>query len=86
MTVPLTVQAMGTPLKSGLTESDLDSILSIDGVSGISPTLSQELSVAAGGEVLEDVLVEGYGYAWFRRETDAADSAKTTRGSAARSR
>ena len=34
----LTVQAMGTPLKSGLTESDLDSILSIDGVSGISPT------------------------------------------------
>ena len=56
----LTVQAMGTPLKSGLTESDLDSILSIDGVSGISPTLSQELSVVAGGEVLEDVLVEGY--------------------------
>ena len=67
----LTVQAMGTPLKSGLTESDLDSILSIDGVSGISPTLSQQLSVVAGGEVLEDVLVEGYGYAWFRRETDA---------------
>ena len=67
----LTVQAMGTPLKSGLTESDLGSILSIDGVSGISPTLSQELSVVAGGEVLEDVLVEGYGYAWFRRETDA---------------
>ena len=62
----LTVQAMGTPLKSGLTESDLDSILSIDGVSGISPTLSQQLSVVAGGEVLE-----GYGYAWFRRETDA---------------
>lgn len=67
----LTVQAMGTPLKSGLTESDLDTILSIDGVSGISPTLSQQLSVVAGGEVLEDVLVEGYGYAWFRRETDA---------------
>ena len=67
----LTVQAMGTPLKSGLTESDLDGILAIDGVSGISPTLSQELSVVAGGEVLEDVLVEGYGYAWFRRENDA---------------
>ena len=67
----LSVQAMGTPLKSGLTESDLDGILAIDGVSGISPTLSQELSVVAGGEVLEDVLVEGYGYAWFRRENDA---------------
>ena len=67
----LSVQAMGTPLKCGLTESDLDGILAIDGVSGISPTLSQELSVVAGGEVLEDVLVEGYGYAWFRRENDA---------------
>lgn len=68
----LTVQGHGArPLKSGLTKSDLDTILSIDGVSGISPTLSQQLSVVAGGEVLEDVLVEGYGYAWFRRETDA---------------
>ncbi|MDY2655648.1 MAG: ABC transporter permease [Candidatus Limiplasma sp.] len=67
----LTVQAMGTPLKSGLTEGDLADILSIDGVSGISPTLSQELSVVGGGKVLEDVRVEGYGYAWFRRENDA---------------
>lgn len=27
--------------------------------------------MVAGGEVLEDVLIEGYGYAWFRRESDA---------------
>lgn len=67
----LTVQAMGTPLKSGLTESDLDSILSIDGVSGISPTLSQELSVVAGGRGAGGCAGGGLRLAWFRRETDA---------------
>ena len=67
----LTVQAMGTPLKSGLSESDLERLSAVEGVSGISPTLSQQISVASGGAVLEDVLVEGYGYAWFRHEGDA---------------
>ena len=67
----LTVQATGTPLKGGLTEGDLENILAIDGVSGISPTLSQTRSVAARQTLLEDVLVKGYGYAWFRRESDS---------------
>ena len=67
----LSVQATGTPLKSGLTESDLERLSDISGVWGVSPTLSQQKSVVAGGEVLEDVLIEGYGYAWFRRESDA---------------
>ena len=67
----LSVQATGTPLKSGLTEGDLERLSDISGVWGVSPTLSQQRSVVAGGEVLEDVLIEGYGYAWFRRESDA---------------
>lgn len=67
----LSVQATGTPLKSGLTEGDLERLSDISGVWGVSPTLSQQKSVVAGGEVLEDVLIEGYGYAWFRRESDA---------------
>lgn len=67
----LTVQATGTPLKNGLTESDLSAIEAIDHVSGISPTLSSEMYVVHDGSVLEDVLVQGYGYAYFRRESDA---------------
>ena len=67
----LSVQATGTPLKSGLTEGDLERLSDISGVWGVSPTLSQQKSVVASGEVLEDVLIEGYGYAWFRRESDA---------------
>ena len=67
----LTVQATGTPLKRGLTESDLETIAALDNVGGISPTLSQEMNVVYRGTVLEDVLVDGYGYAYFRRENDA---------------
>ena len=40
----LSVQATGTPLKSGLTEGDLERLSDISGVWGVSPTLSQQKS------------------------------------------
>lgn len=67
----LTVQAQGTALKQGLSESDLHDIQAMDQVEGISPTLSQTLHVVSGGTVQEDVAVKGYGYAYFRRESEA---------------
>lgn len=67
----LTVQAQGTALKQGLTESDLRDIQAVEQVEGISPTLSQTLHVVSGGTVQEDVVVKGYGYAYFRRESEA---------------
>ena len=67
----LTVQAQGTALKTGLTESDLQQIASLSHVEGISPTLNQTLHVVSHGTVLEDVTVKGYGFAYFRREKDS---------------
>ena len=67
----LTVQAQGTALKTGLTESDLQQIASLSQVEGISPTLNQTLHVVSHGTVLEDVTVKGYGFAYFRREKDS---------------
>ena len=67
----LTVQAMGTALKRGLTENDLAAIEAIDNVAGISPTLSMEMYAVYGDRVTKDVLVEGYGFAYFQREADA---------------
>ena len=67
----LTVQAQGTPLKRGRTEQDLRQIQRIAHVEGISPTLSQTLHVVSRGTVLEDVTVKGYGFAYFRRESDS---------------
>ncbi|MEG2253508.1 MAG: ABC transporter permease, partial [Clostridia bacterium] len=67
----LTIQVTGTPLKRGLSETDLAGIEELDNVSGISPTISTNLSVVYAGTVLEDVNVKGYGYAYFRRENEA---------------
>ncbi|MBP3645092.1 MAG: ABC transporter permease [Clostridia bacterium] len=67
----LTVQAQGTPLKRGLTETDLLQIKELEHVEGISPTLSQTLHVVSRGTVLEDVTIKGYGFAYFRRENDS---------------
>ena len=67
----LTVQAGGTALKNGLRETDLRRIEALENVSGISPTLSQSLSVVLDGELLEDVTVKGNGWAYFRHTPDA---------------
>ncbi|MEG2481629.1 MAG: ABC transporter permease [Clostridia bacterium] len=67
----LTVQAQGTPLKDGLTATDLESISKLDNVSGISPTLTQTIDVVYNGTLLEDVKVDGNGFATFRRNPDS---------------
>ena len=66
----LTVQAGGTALKSGLRETDLRKIEALENVSGISPTLSQSVSVVLDGELLEDVNAKGYGFAYFRHNPE----------------
>ena len=66
----LIIQTPGTPLKRGLTDKDMKNIEALDGVSGISPTLSQIISVALKGAVLEDVTLNGYGYAFFKKNND----------------
>jgi putative ABC transport system permease protein len=72
----LTVQAPGTALKQGLRETDLRRIEGLENVSGISPTLSQEMSVVLGSELLEDVTVKGNGYAYFRQTPDAVEKGR----------
>ncbi|MBE5801030.1 MAG: FtsX-like permease family protein [Clostridiales bacterium] len=72
----LTVQANGTALKSGLRETDLAKIEDLPNVSGISPSLSQTLSVVYSGEMLEDVAVKGNGYAYFQRTLDAVEKGR----------
>lgn len=67
----LTVQANGTPLKQGLSESDLREVEALDNVSGISPKLSSTLSAVYSGVVQEDVTVETTSSSYFRREDEA---------------
>ncbi len=66
----VTVQATGTPLKRGLTESDLGKLQALENVSGVSPSLSLTVNAAYGGSVQEDAEVCGYGYDYFKQETE----------------
>ena len=67
----LTIQAGGTPLKRGLSQTDLDAIAALENVEGYSPTLTQTLHVVHKGHVVEDVTIKGYTHDYFRRENDS---------------
>jgi len=67
----VSVSVSGTPLKRGLTETDVKTIIELENVSGMSPSMSTTLSVVYGGAIQEDVAIQGKGFAYFRRETDA---------------
>ena len=55
----LTVSISGTPFKRGLTESDMEKILELDNVSGLSPTISTVSTAARKEELLESVSIQG---------------------------
>lgn len=61
----LTIQATGTPLKSGLSDKDLQLLSEIEHVKGISPTLTTTLSVVGNQKVIENVTIEGKNEVYF---------------------
>lgn len=64
------VQAYGTPLKQGLSESDLGKLLEIENVSGISPTMSLVTSVVRNDTLEEDIKVDGKNEVYFRNNDE----------------
>ena len=55
----LTVSITRTPLKSGLTENDLESLEELDNVAGISPTISATGMAARNQDLLDAVSIQG---------------------------
>jgi putative ABC transport system permease protein len=55
----ISIQAMGTPLKQGLSQSDVDDIAAINNVKGVSPIISSKTSIVYNGDVMEDINVQG---------------------------
>lgn len=60
------VQAMGTPLKQGLSDSDIQSLSAIPNVSGVSPSMSFTSTAVKDGILEEDIKVEGKNEVYFR--------------------
>ena len=55
----LTVSSTGTPLKSGLTETDLESLEQLNNVAGISPSISATGMAARNQILLDTVSIQG---------------------------
>lgn len=64
----LSVSISGSALKSGLTETDLQNLSSLDNVAGISPSVTIQTSAARGKELLDNVSVEGKSDYYFQKE------------------
>jgi putative ABC transport system permease protein len=66
----ITVQANGTALKRGLSDSDLEKLLEIENVTGVSPTLSINASVVRNLSLEENVAIDGKNEVYFQNNPD----------------
>ena len=61
----VSVSIMGTPLKRGLNETDVNRIADLDNVQGVDPTLSVTTYAVADGYKVDDATLEGRSAAFF---------------------
>lgn len=61
----ITINAMGTPLKQGLNQDDMQNISKLNNISGVSPTISGKTSIVYLGKVLENVTIQGKNEVYF---------------------
>jgi len=65
----VTINAMGTPLKTGLSQEDMKDISQVDNISGVSPTISGKTGIVYNGNVKENVAVQGKNEVYFKMNT-----------------
>ena len=66
----ITIQAIGTRLKQGLSENDLEQLSRVNNVSGVSPTVSGKTSLVYNSNVKTGVSVQGKNEVYFKKEKD----------------
>lgn len=62
----LTISIIGTPMKRGLSETDLNDIANVDNVASVSPSVSVLTKVVRNGYVSDEVSVNGKSEEYFR--------------------
>ncbi|TWT25846.1 ABC transporter permease [Planomicrobium sp. CPCC 101110] len=72
----ITVSVMGTPLKQGLLDSDIQRLSEIENIAGVSPTVSGVASVAADGIEKKDITVQGKSDVYFSKTEDLLDTGR----------
>ncbi|MBP1907732.1 putative ABC transport system permease protein [Paenibacillus turicensis] len=66
----ITVNAMGTPLKQGLSEDDIGTIGQLDNITGISPTVQSQAGIVYNGKIKENVSILGKNEVYFNTDTN----------------
>ena len=66
----LTVSATGSVLKSGLSTEDIDELLTVDNVTGVSMQIQGTSSAVKDGTVVEDVIIKGTNETYFEQNED----------------
>ena len=72
----VSVSVSGTPLKRGLSQTDIDRIAALDNLSGVDPTVNMTTYAAIPGLMVEDVSIEGRSAAYFAGENDLIGSGR----------
>ncbi|MBC3889293.1 FtsX-like permease family protein [Acetobacterium paludosum] len=72
----VTVQVMGTPLKQGLTQGDVDKISELSNISGIAPTISGTTTVAFDGNTMDDITLQGKNDVYFKNTEDVISTGR----------
>jgi putative ABC transport system permease protein len=72
----VTVNVMGTAVKQGLDDGDVEEIAALPNISGVSPTVSRKMSVAFDGKVMEDITVQGNNDVYFKNDEGLLQSGR----------
>jgi putative ABC transport system permease protein len=70
------VQVKGTPLKQGLSDSDVKAMAAIDNIKGVSPTVSGKSNIVYDRTVLEDIMVQGKNQVYFANTEDLIETGR----------
>ncbi|MGL4606137.1 MAG: ABC transporter permease [Eubacteriaceae bacterium] len=66
----ITLQVIGTPLKKGLTQGEVEELKRIPNLSGVAPTISGKTNVAYGDSSMEDITLQGKNEDYFANTKD----------------
>lgn len=72
----ITVQAIGTPLKSGLTIKDLEELKTVENIDGVSPSVNGIANIVYDNEVMESVMIQGKNEVHFSNTVDLLQSGR----------
>lgn len=73
----VTITAMGTPLKQGLTPLDLTHIEAVENIEGISPTITSSTGIVFQRVSMDDVTVQGKNEVYFNTDSNLLKSGRT---------